>query len=115
MGSRAPWKTHTAIWASLLALFGSPLPQIGTKAANRSGDIAVARAYFERATRLQPENTNTWYQRGLFEFYGAKDLCRAYKAFNHAYTLDQHGREWTKGGLLDQSRDAVNNQHACGG
>jgi hypothetical protein len=85
------------------------------EAANRSGDVARARGYFERATRLQPENTNTWYQLGLFEFYGAKDLCRAYKAFNHAYTLDQRGREWTKGGLLDQARDAVNNQHACGG
>jgi hypothetical protein len=99
---------------ALNPLAPDPLYALG-EAANRSGDTAAARAYFERATRLQPENTNTWYQLGLFEFYGAKDLCRAYKAFNHAYTLDQHGREWTKGGLLDQSRDAVNDRHACGG
>jgi len=90
-----------------------PLYVLG-EAESRSGDIAAARSYFERATRLQPENTNTWYQLGQFEFYSSKDLCRAYQAFNHAYTLDPYGREWTKGGLLDQSRDAVDNRRACG-
>jgi tetratricopeptide (TPR) repeat protein len=94
-------------------LLPDPLYLLG-EAAARAGDLATARAWFQRATRLQPENTNAWYRLGVFEFYGARDLCRAYRAFNHAYTLDPNGSEWTKGGELDQARDAVNNERVCG-
>ena len=90
-----------------------PLYTLG-EAAARGGDVATARARFRQATRLQPENTETWYRLGVFEYYGSRDLCAAYTAFNHAYTLDPDGSEWTKGGLLDLSRDAVNNDRACG-
>jgi hypothetical protein len=98
---------------SLNPLLPDALYTLG-EAAARADDLATARRRFEEATRLQPENARTWYQLGVFEFYGAQDLCAAYTAFNHAYTLDPNGSEWTKGGLLDQARDAVNNDHACG-
>lgn len=98
---------------SLNPLFPEPLYTLG-EAAARGGDVATARARFRQATRLQPENTSTWFRLGQFEYYGARDLCAAYTAFNHAYTLDPNGSQWVKGGLLDQTRDAVNNDHVCG-
>ena len=98
---------------SLNPLLPDPLYTLG-QAAARAGDLTTARARFRQATRLQPENTSTWYHLGQFEFYGSKDLCAAYTAFNHAYTLDPNGSEWTKRGVLDQARDAVNNDHVCG-
>jgi O-antigen ligase len=98
---------------SLDPLLPDPLYTLG-EAAARAGDLTTARARFRQATRLQPENTSTWYQLGQFEFYGSKDLCAAYSAFNHAYTLDPNGSEWMKGGVLDQARAAVNNDHVCG-
>jgi O-antigen ligase len=98
---------------SLDPLLPDPLYTLG-QAAARAGDLETARARFRQATRLQPENTTTWYRLGQFEFYGTRDLCAAYTAFNHAYTLDPNGSEWVKGGLLDQARDAVNNDRVCG-
>ncbi len=98
---------------SLDPLLPEPLFTLGLVAA-RAGDVAAARSRFEQATRLQPENSSTWFRLGQFEFYGPQDMCRAYTAFNHAYTLDPNGSEWTKGGPLDLARDAVNNDHACG-
>ncbi len=98
---------------SLNPLLPDPLYTLGLAAA-RAGDVATARAHFEQATRLQPENTSTWFRLGQFEFYGPQDMCRAYTAFNHAYTLDPNGSEWIKGGVFDQAKDAVNNDHACG-
>ena len=98
---------------SLNPLLPEPLYTLGLAAA-RAGDLTTARARFRQATRLQPENASTWYRLGQFEYYGSQDLCAAYTAFNHAYTLDPNGSEWTKGGLLDKARDAVNNDHVCG-
>lgn len=98
---------------SLNPLLPEPLYRLG-EAAARAGDLATARARFRQATRLQPENTSTWYRLGQFEYYGSRDLCAAYTAFNHAYTLDPNGSEWIKGGELDKARDAVNNDHVCG-
>ena len=98
---------------SLNPLLPDPLYTLG-EAAARAGDIPNARARFQQATRLQPENTSTWFRLGQFEFYGSKDLCAAYTAFNHAYTLDQKGSEWTKDSLLEKARAAVNNDHVCG-
>ena len=98
---------------SLNPLLPDPLYTLG-EAAARAGDLAAARARFRQATRLQPENTSTWFRLGQFEFYGSQDLCAAYTAFNHAYTLDPNGSEWDKGGIFDQAKDAVNNDHVCG-
>ena len=98
---------------SLNPLLPDPLYRLG-EAATRAGDLATARARFRQATRLQPENTRTWYQLGLFEYYGSQDLCAAYTAFNHAYTLDPKGSEWIKRGEFDKAKDAVNYDHACG-
>ncbi len=98
---------------SLNPLLPEPLYTLG-EAAAQAGDLVTARARFQQATRLQPENTSTWYRLGQFEYYGSQDLCAAYTAFNHAYTLDPNGSEWTKRGPLDKAKDAVNNDHACG-
>lgn len=79
-----------------------------------AGDAASARAAWTRATKLQPQNPDTWYWLGLFEYIHTHDLCAAYQALNHSYTLDPRNTHWTKGGELDLSRDAVNNG-ACEG
>jgi tetratricopeptide (TPR) repeat protein len=79
-----------------------------------AGDVASARVVWTRATRLQPENPDTWYALGLFESIWTKDLCAAYGALNHAYTLDPNSTHWTNGGVLDVARDAVNHG-ACEG
>jgi hypothetical protein len=79
-----------------------------------SGDIASARVVWTAATRLQPENADTWYALGLFESIWTKDLCAAYGALNHSYTLDPNNTHWTKGGVLDVARKAVNHG-ACEG
>jgi len=65
------------------------------------------------AVELQPENPETWYALGLFEFQVApRRLCAAYRFLNQAYTLDPVGQQWREGGPLDVSRDAVN-RGAC--
>ncbi len=60
------------------------------------------------AVELQPDNPLTWYTLGIFEFDVRKNLCAAYRFLNNAYTLDPKGNQWTPGGPLDVSRDAVN-------
>jgi hypothetical protein len=79
-------------------------------------DLDAARGAYERATRLQPGNPDTWYQLGLFEFINARDMCAAYVALNHSYTLDQRNTHWTKDSELVQSAAAVNDPKnpACG-
>jgi len=65
------------------------------------------------AVELQPENPETWYALGLFEFQVApRRLCAAYRFLNQAYTLDPVGQQWIAGGPLDVSRRAVN-RGAC--
>jgi tetratricopeptide (TPR) repeat protein len=80
----------------------------------RAGDVRSAEMFYERATELQPENARTWYLLGVFRLQALGDACGGYAALNHAYTLDPKGRAWTKGGLLDRARDAVN-AGACEG
>jgi len=79
-------------------------------------DLDAARAAYERATRLQPGNAETWYQLGLFEFITARDMCAAYIALNHSYTLDPRNTHWTKDSELVQAAAAVNDPEnpACG-
>ncbi len=70
------------------------------------GDRVDAREQYERATRLQPENPETWVQLGEYELcFG--DVFVAYRALNQAYTLDPFGQAGIPGGLLDQARAAV--------
>jgi O-Antigen ligase len=69
-------------------------------------DVPDAVKQYERATRLQPENPDTWVALGAYE------LCHgnyrgAYDALNQAYTLDPFGPTGIKNGLLDQARAAV--------
>ena len=70
-----------------------------------AGDEPGARAAYTRATTLQPENPETWYQLGLFEFIVVRDMCAAYQALNHSYTLDPKNTHWKPNGELDQARD----------
>jgi cytochrome c-type biogenesis protein CcmH/NrfG len=70
------------------------------------GDRVNARKQYERATRLQPENPETWIALGQYELcFG--DVFVAYRALNQAYTLDPFGQAGIPGGLLDQARNAV--------
>jgi tetratricopeptide (TPR) repeat protein len=81
-------------------------------AADVAGDRDAAVAWYERATRLQPENPDPWYDLGLYHVIVTHDLCAAYQALNQSYTLDPRSTRWSPGGPLDQARDAVN-QGAC--
>jgi tetratricopeptide (TPR) repeat protein len=72
----------------------------------RRREVAAHQAYRE-ATRLQPENPESWLQLGLYEFH-IGDRCGAYRHLNEAYTLDPAGRQWTAGGPLDLSLAWVN-------
>jgi O-Antigen ligase len=77
-----------------------------------SGHAASALRLYEREVSLQPENSDTWYDLGAFEYQVLRDPCHAYDALNQAYTLDPYGPSGTKGGLLDRSR-AVRNSGRC--
>jgi O-antigen ligase len=77
-------------------------------AADAAGDEAAAVAWYEEATRLQPENPDTWYELGLYHAIATGDQCAAYQALNASYTLDPKSRRWSPGGILDVARDAVN-------
>ena len=75
-------------------------------AEQRRREVAAHQAYRE-ATRLQPENPESWLQLGLYEF-DIGDRCAAYRHLNEAYTLDPAGRQWTRGGPLELSLAWVN-------
>jgi O-Antigen ligase len=77
-----------------------------------SGHAAAGLQLYEREVSLQPENSDTWYDLGAFEYQVLRDPCHAYDALNQAYTLDPYGPAGTKGGLLDRSR-AVRNSGRC--
>ncbi len=70
------------------------------------GDVPGAVNQYERATRLQPENPDTWVALGAYELCHG-DYRGAYTALNQAYTLDPYGPTGIKNGLLDQARAAV--------
>jgi O-antigen ligase len=77
-------------------------------AADAAGDEAAAVAWLEEATRLQPENPDTWYALGLYHVLATRDLCAAYYALNASHTLDPSSTRWVENGPLDVARDAVN-------
>jgi hypothetical protein len=72
------------------------------------GRLGHAERRYIRAVEQQPDNPETWYALGLFEFEAHDNLCATYRFLNNAYTLDPSGSQWVKGGPLDTARDAVN-------
>ena len=70
--------------------------------------LGHAERRYIQAVELQPDNPETWYALGLFEFEALENLCATYRFLNNAYTLDPSGNQWVKGGPLDIARDAVN-------
>jgi hypothetical protein len=78
----------------------------------RQGFRTSAERYYLDAVERQPENPETWYALGRFEFDVRENMCDAYKFLNQAYTLDPNGQQWVVGGPLDVARDAVN-EGAC--
>ena len=73
----------------------------------RLGRVRAAREAYAQAIRTQPENSDTWFALGSYEF-ALEDLCNAYVRLNEAYTLDPSSRRWTPGGPLDVARAHVN-------
>ena len=73
----------------------------------RRGRVRAARLAYAQAIRTQPENPDTWFALGSYEFV-LEDLCNAYVHLNEAYTLDPASRRWTAGGPLDLARAHVN-------
>jgi hypothetical protein len=82
-------------------------------AADVAGDRDAAVAWYERATRLQPENPDPWYDLGFYHWQVTGDMCAAYQAFNRSYTLDPRSTRWVPGGPFDQAKEAVNEKRAC--
>jgi O-antigen ligase len=78
----------------------------------RQGRFEDAEERYVQAVELQPENPETWYALGLYEFQVRGNMCAAYEFLNNAYTLDPAGSQWVPGGELDVARDAVN-EGAC--
>jgi tetratricopeptide (TPR) repeat protein len=78
----------------------------------REGRYDDAEQRYVQAVELQPENPETWYALGLYEFQVRGNMCAAYRFLNDAYTLDPSGSQWVEGGELDVAREAVN-EGAC--
>ena len=76
--------------------------------AQRQGFPESAEKRYAQAVRLQPENPETWYALGIFEFYVRRNMCAAFRYLDTSWHLDPAGDQWLPGGELDQSRDAVN-------
>ena len=82
------------------------------RVSERRGWRTSAERWYVRAVELQPENPETWYALGLYEFQVRENMCAAYEFLNNAYTLDPKGQQWAPGGPLDIAREAVD-EGAC--
>ena len=111
-GSSPPGTPRRARDQALWARFFNPLsaePLLAlARVAERQGRVLRAEREYIRAVELQPENPETWYTLGIFQFDVRDNLCAAYRYLNDAYTLDPAGNQWVDGGPLDVARDAVN-------
>ena len=97
-----------ALWARFFdPLSVDPILALA-RVAERRGFRATAERRYIQAVELQPENPETWYALGLYEFQVLRNLCAAYRFLNNAYTLDPAGNQWVRGGPLDEARAAVN-------
>jgi hypothetical protein len=104
------WETarDRALWGRFFnPLSVAPIEALG-RIAQRQRRYKKAEKRYVQAVELQPENPETWYALGYYEFAVLGNQCAAYRFLNNAYTLDPSGNQWTKGGILDQSREAVN-------
>jgi hypothetical protein len=122
----APWLSSSRVDDAYSALFAGNLRSAGSDARDAASlnplsvqpiwaladayeavpDVSGAVAQYRRATRLQPENPDTWVALGRYELcFG--DVFEAYRALNQAYTLDPFGPAGIPGGPLDQARAAV--------
>jgi hypothetical protein len=96
-----------ALWARFFnPLSVEPLYSLARVAELRR-DPDAAERYYIKAVERQPENPETWYALGMFEFQVQENLCAAYRFLNNSYTLDSAG-QWLPGGPLDVAREAVN-------
>jgi len=82
------------------------------RVSERRGFERAAQAWYVNAVELQPENPETWYALGLYEFQVKRNMCAAYEFLNEAYTRDPKGQQWAPGGYLDIAREAVD-EGAC--
>lgn len=97
-----------AQWARLLnPLSVEPLWALA-RLEERRGILRRAEGRYVQATELQPDNPETWYALGLFEFEARQRMCAAYTFLNESWTRDPSGSQWIPGGPLDVARDAVN-------
>jgi hypothetical protein len=92
---------------SLDPLAVDPLWTLAAVAARQGHDLDAVHRYVQ-AVELQPENPDTWYALGMYEYQVVGDLCLAYRYLNNAYTLDSAGTEWVPGGAFDRAKAAVN-------
>jgi O-antigen ligase len=76
--------------------------------ANAEPDIPEAKEVFRKATAIQPENPQVWYEFGVFELEVDNFPKRAYELLNRSYTLDRFGPASEPGGPLDVAREEVN-------
>jgi len=104
--------TDAAREQALWARFFNPLSADGyfalARVAERQGRVLRAERYYIRAVELQPDNPETWYTLGIFQFDVRENMCAAYRFLDSAYTLDPAGNQWERDGPLDVARDAVN-------
>jgi hypothetical protein len=97
-----------ALWARFFnPLSADPFFALARVAERRGNVLRAERDYIE-AAELQPENPETWYALGMFQFEVRDNLCAAYRFLNEAWTRDPAGNQWTRDGPLDIARDAVN-------
>jgi hypothetical protein len=76
--------------------------------ANAEPDIPEAKEVFRKATTIQPENPQVWYEFGVFELEVDNFPKQAYEYLNRSYTLDRFGPASEEGGPLDEARRLVN-------
>jgi O-antigen ligase len=99
---------NEALWARVFnPLSADPFFALA-RVAERQGRVLRAEREYINAVELQPENPETWYTAGIFEFEVRDNMCAAYRFLNNAYTLDPAGNQWVRDGPLDIARDAVN-------
>ena len=97
-----------ALWARVFnPLAVEPILALA-RVAERQGDVLRAERRYIDAIELQPEDPETWYIAGIFEFEVRDNMCAAFRYLNESYTRDPVGNQWVDGGPLDVARDAVN-------
>jgi hypothetical protein len=81
------------------------LHALGDAEASRHDEAAALR-WYRRAVDLEPENSDTWYALGSYEFFTGR-YKEALHDLDRAYGLDPYGPAGRPGGLLDQARAKV--------